>query len=177
MRQEYDIELKDFQKDYLAGITEKYDLPDMGKAIRCLIDYAIEMEEQEIEIFKLERCHSCDWFNDYFRLLNPTRGSKTKEERATVTEKKQDPDSPKVDMDNLYGSWKYAKITSEHVTKAVAKMNKDHQKKEKISEEPQKKLKPIKWIIPFSREAWVITLDSAWSTERHYSRNVLHSRR
>ena len=71
MRQEYDIELKDFQKDYLAGITEKYDLPDMGKAIRCLIDYAIEMEEQEIEIFKLERCHSCDWSNDYFRWLNP----------------------------------------------------------------------------------------------------------
>ena len=71
MRQEYDIELKDFQKDYLAGITEKYDLPDMGKAIRCLIDYAIEMEAQEIEIFKLERCHSCDWFNDYFRLMNP----------------------------------------------------------------------------------------------------------
>ena len=61
-----------------------------------------------------------------------------------MTEKKQDPDSPKVDMDNLYGSWKYAKITSEHVTKAVAKMNKAHQKKENISEEPQKKLKPIK---------------------------------
>ena len=61
-----------------------------------------------------------------------------------MTEKKQDPDSPKVDMDNLYGSWKYAKITSEDVTKAVAKMNKDHQKKENNSEEPQKKLKPIK---------------------------------
>ena len=50
-----------------------------------------------------------------------------------MTEKKQDPDSPKVDMDNLYGSWKYAKITSEHVTKAVAKMNKDHQKNLKKS--------------------------------------------
>ena len=61
-----------------------------------------------------------------------------------MTEKKQDPDSPKVDMDNLYGSWKYAKITSEDVTKAVAKMNKDHQKKENNSDEPQKKLKPIK---------------------------------
>ena len=61
-----------------------------------------------------------------------------------MTEKKQDPDSPKVDMDNLYGSWKYAKITSEDVTKAVAKMNKDHQKKENNSEEHQKKLKPIK---------------------------------
>ena len=50
-----------------------------------------------------------------------------------MTEKKQDPDGPIVDMDNLYGSWKYAKITSEDVTKAVAKMNEDHQKKKKTS--------------------------------------------
>ena len=77
----------------------------------------------------------------------PTRRSKTKEEFTAVTEKKQDPDSPKVDMDNLYGSWKYAKITSEDVTKAIAKMNKDHQKKENFSEETQKKLKPIKWML------------------------------
>ncbi len=60
MREEHEIELKEFQKDYLARITSKYDLPDMGKAIRCLIDYAIEMEDHEVEIFKLERCHSCD---------------------------------------------------------------------------------------------------------------------
>ena len=60
MRQEYEIELKDFQKEYLLGISEKYDLPDIGKAIRCLIDFAIEMEDQESEIFKLERCHSCE---------------------------------------------------------------------------------------------------------------------
>ncbi|MAI42869.1 MAG: hypothetical protein ACJ0Q6_04560 [Candidatus Azotimanducaceae bacterium] len=59
MRQEYDVELKEFQKEYLDGISEKYDLPDMGKAIRCLIDYAIEMDEREGEIFALERCHSC----------------------------------------------------------------------------------------------------------------------
>jgi hypothetical protein len=32
----------------------------MGKAIRCLIDYAIEEEKLEETIFKLERCHSCD---------------------------------------------------------------------------------------------------------------------
>ena len=60
-----------------------------------------------------------------------------------MTEKKQDSDRPKVDMDNLYGSWKYAKITSEDVTKAVAKMNKDHQKKKKTSGTTQASLKPI----------------------------------
>ena len=60
-----------------------------------------------------------------------------------MTEKKQEPDSPKVDMDNLYGSWKYPKITSENVTKAVAKMNKDHQKKKKTSGNTQESLNPI----------------------------------
>ena len=60
MRQEYEIELKEFQKEYLSNMAEKYDLPDMGKAIRCLIDYAIDDDSLEIDIFKLERCHSCD---------------------------------------------------------------------------------------------------------------------
>ena len=60
MRQEYEIELKEFQNEYLLNIAEKYDLPDMGKAIRCLIDYAIDSQELEDDIFKLERCHSCD---------------------------------------------------------------------------------------------------------------------
>ena len=60
MRQEYEIELKEFQKEYLSNMAEKYDLPDMGKAIRCLIDYAIDDGSLEVDIFKLERCHSCD---------------------------------------------------------------------------------------------------------------------
>ena len=60
MRQEYEIELKEFQKEYLSNMAEKYDLPDMGKAIRCLIDYAIDDDSLEVDIFKLERCHSCD---------------------------------------------------------------------------------------------------------------------
>ena len=60
MRQEYEIELKEFQKEYLSNMAEKYDLPDMGKAIRCLIDYAIDDDSLENDIFKLERCHSCD---------------------------------------------------------------------------------------------------------------------
>ena len=48
MRQEYEIELKEFQKEYLSNMAEKYDLPDMGKAIRCLIDYAIDDGSLEV---------------------------------------------------------------------------------------------------------------------------------
>ncbi|MEM7467149.1 MAG: hypothetical protein AAF387_09715 [Pseudomonadota bacterium] len=59
MRQDYDIELKDFQQEYLTKIVEKYDLADMGKAVRCLIDYAIEKTDSEDEIFEEMRCHSC----------------------------------------------------------------------------------------------------------------------
>ena len=53
--------MKSNRKEYLGGIIEGYDLPDMGKAIRCLIDFAIEMEDQELAIFKLERLHSSSW--------------------------------------------------------------------------------------------------------------------
>jgi hypothetical protein len=60
MRQEYEIELKEFQQEYLEKMVEKYDIADMGKAIRCLIDFAIEQENLEVDIFRLERCHSCD---------------------------------------------------------------------------------------------------------------------
>ena len=58
-----------------------------------------------------------------------------------MTEKEKDSNVPKVDMNNLYGSWKYAKITSEDVTKAVARMNKNHEKKSQ--EKNQDRPKPI----------------------------------
>ncbi|MEM7217857.1 MAG: hypothetical protein AAF515_05790 [Pseudomonadota bacterium] len=60
MRQEYEIELKDFQNEYLGEIVDKYDLPELGKALRCLVDYAIDNPDLEVEIFQLMRCHSCD---------------------------------------------------------------------------------------------------------------------
>ena len=59
-----------------------------------------------------------------------------------MTEKEKDSNAPKVDMDNLYGSWKYAKITSEDVIKAVARMNKEHEKKSQRKN--QDSPKPIK---------------------------------
>lgn len=60
MRQEHEIELKEFQSEFLTQMVEKHDLADLGKALRCLIDYAIDSPDLEEDIFVLERCHSCD---------------------------------------------------------------------------------------------------------------------
>ena len=60
MRELQEVELKEFQTEYLNNMVTKYNLPDIGKAIRCLIDFSIEKDAQEAEIFKEERCHSCD---------------------------------------------------------------------------------------------------------------------
>ena len=48
MRQEHTIELKEFQLEYLEKIVADYDVPDIGKAVRCLIDYAIEEKDKEV---------------------------------------------------------------------------------------------------------------------------------
>ena len=59
-----------------------------------------------------------------------------------MTDRKKNPTAPRVDMDNLYGSWKYPKVTSEHVSKAVAKMNKDHNKKKEGLDEGRENNRP-----------------------------------
>ncbi len=55
------VEIEVDQLDWLANIVEKFELPDESKALRILLDYAIEEAEEE-EIFDLEnmRCRHCD---------------------------------------------------------------------------------------------------------------------
>lgn len=53
------VQLKQRQIDYLAEITEKYNLPDTDKSLRCLIDFAIEKRELEPSIFGEIRCMDC----------------------------------------------------------------------------------------------------------------------
>jgi hypothetical protein len=53
------IELKQRQFDYLTEMAKKYDLPDESKAVRCLINYAIEQAERQDEIFGEIRCLHC----------------------------------------------------------------------------------------------------------------------
>ena len=59
MREEFEVELKEYQHEYLTKMVENFDLPDLGKAVRCLIDFAIDEAELEADIFDFQRCYSC----------------------------------------------------------------------------------------------------------------------
>ena len=45
------IELDSSMVEYLNEMATKYSLPDMGKAVRCLINYARENPDKRHEIF------------------------------------------------------------------------------------------------------------------------------
>ena len=55
----HQIDLHDIQINYLNQMVKKHQLNDIGKAIRCLINYSIESEELEVDIFENERCINC----------------------------------------------------------------------------------------------------------------------
>ncbi len=60
MIQEYSIELKDRHHEYLQEMIEKYSVEDLGKAIRILIDHAIDAKDMETVLWEDERCLDCD---------------------------------------------------------------------------------------------------------------------
>ncbi len=43
----------------LEEITNKYELPDKSKALRCLLDYIEEKEDEWDEMFATVRCNRC----------------------------------------------------------------------------------------------------------------------
>ena len=43
----------------LEQITDKYDLPDKSKALRCLLDYVEEKESDWDDMFATVRCNRC----------------------------------------------------------------------------------------------------------------------
>tara|TARA_Y100001970_G_C14161411_1_gene818741 strand:+ start:30 stop:236 length:207 start_codon:yes stop_codon:yes gene_type:complete len=43
----------------LEEITNKYDLPDKSKTLRCLLDYVEEKENDWDEMFATIRCNRC----------------------------------------------------------------------------------------------------------------------
>ena len=53
-----EIELHPEQVDYLDRMVQEYGLPDRGKAIRCLLDYAVEDGDAD-DIFEMMRCLHC----------------------------------------------------------------------------------------------------------------------
>ena len=56
----YSLELEKEMMEFMEQITAKYDLPDVSKAMRCLINYAREVEEVRDDIFAEIRCLNCD---------------------------------------------------------------------------------------------------------------------
>jgi hypothetical protein len=53
------IELETAKVEFLEKIANTYALPDAGKAIRCLINYAREHPDKLDEIFGEVRCVDC----------------------------------------------------------------------------------------------------------------------
>jgi hypothetical protein len=57
--QEYSYTLKERQQAYLVEMAKKHRLEDVSKALRCLIDFAIDSPEAEAAIFQEIRCLDC----------------------------------------------------------------------------------------------------------------------
>ena len=58
-KQEHTVELKERQVQFVDRMVEKYGLPDRGKAIRILIDFAMHETGDQKRIFEDTRCSSC----------------------------------------------------------------------------------------------------------------------
>jgi hypothetical protein len=55
----YSVDLESAKVTFLEEMARKYTLPDIGKAIRCLINYARDNPDQHDEIFNEIRCDDC----------------------------------------------------------------------------------------------------------------------
>jgi hypothetical protein len=56
----YSLELEKDMMEFMEQMTATYDLPDVSKAMRCLINYARVVEGARDEIFADIRCLNCD---------------------------------------------------------------------------------------------------------------------
>jgi hypothetical protein len=55
----YSIELEKDMMQFVEQMATNYQLPDVSKAIRCLINYAREVEGVRDDIFAEIRCLNC----------------------------------------------------------------------------------------------------------------------
>ncbi len=53
------VQLKERQRAYLRRMAEAHNLPDESKALRVLLDFAIQEEDMEDRIFGEMRCLDC----------------------------------------------------------------------------------------------------------------------
>ena len=53
------IELEAAKVEFLEEMVRKYSLGDIGKAVRCLVNYARETPDRHDDIFGQVRCLDC----------------------------------------------------------------------------------------------------------------------
>jgi len=56
----YSIDLEKDQMWFLEQMVTEYSLPDVSKAMRCLVNYARYVETAREDIFAEIRCDTCD---------------------------------------------------------------------------------------------------------------------
>ena len=59
MNEEYTIELKERQYEWLKKMVEKHTLADESKALRCLINFVMDETDHEESVFTDIRCMDC----------------------------------------------------------------------------------------------------------------------
>jgi hypothetical protein len=55
----HSIDLETEKVEFLRSVAERHGLPDVGKAIRCLINYARDNPDKHSEMFDEIRCNDC----------------------------------------------------------------------------------------------------------------------
>ena len=55
----YSFELEKDMMQFVEEMTAKYNLPDVSKTMRCMVNYAREVETAQEDIFAEIRCLSC----------------------------------------------------------------------------------------------------------------------
>ena len=58
-KKDVSFEIYSDSEKMLDQITDKYDLPDKSKALRCLLDYVEEKESDWDDMFATVRCNKC----------------------------------------------------------------------------------------------------------------------
>ena len=58
-KKDVSFEIYSDSEKMLEQITDKYDLPDKSKTLRCLMDYVEENESNWDDMFATVRCNRC----------------------------------------------------------------------------------------------------------------------
>ena len=58
-KQPYSIEMEPEKSQFLEEMARQHGLPDISKAVRCLINYARENPDKQADIFEDVRCIDC----------------------------------------------------------------------------------------------------------------------